>query len=108
VDELDGFYAVVGGLIREAREERGVTQEALATLVSLSRTSLTNIERGRQKVQLHTLCRLAAALDVTPGLFLPKEVAESPEEVRSHSKSHQRQVAQGQPRRRRKRGVGVH
>ena len=57
---LDGFYVAVGGLIREARESRGVTQEALASLVLLSRTSLTNIERGRQKVRLHTLCRLAA------------------------------------------------
>jgi len=93
VPNLDGFYAVVGGLIREARDRRGVTQEALATLVSLSRTSLTNIERGRQKVQLHTLCGLAAALEVTPGLFLPKDVLELPKAVGSHSKSHQRQVA---------------
>jgi transcriptional regulator with XRE-family HTH domain len=63
VHDLDGFYAVVGRLIREARERRGVTQEALATLVSLSRTSLTNIERGRQKVQLHTLCRLERVMN---------------------------------------------
>ncbi len=46
---VDAFYAFVGGLIREARERRGVTQEALATLVLLSRTSLTNIERGGRR-----------------------------------------------------------
>jgi DNA-binding MarR family transcriptional regulator len=32
----------------------------------LSRTSVTNIEKGRQKVLLHTLCGLAAALGVVP------------------------------------------
>jgi transcriptional regulator with XRE-family HTH domain len=107
VHDLDGFYARVGKLIREARKRRGVTQEGLATLVSLSRTSLTNIERGRQKVQLHTLCRLAASLELTPDSLLPKDVPELPEAVASHSKSHQGQVAQAQPHPRRKSGEGV-
>ena len=104
---LDGFYAAVGGLIREARESRGVTQEALAALVSLSRTSLTNIERGRQKVQLHTLCRLAVALEVTPGLLLPEDVPEVAHAVEGHSKNYQTQVAHIEARRRGKRGARV-
>lgn len=39
--------------------------------LGLSRTSVTNIERGRQPVQLHTLYRIAATLGVEPTLLLP-------------------------------------
>ncbi len=41
-----------------------MTQENLAKLVGLSRTSVVNIERGRQKVLSHLLVRLADALQV--------------------------------------------
>jgi transcriptional regulator with XRE-family HTH domain len=37
----------------------------------LSRTSITNIERGRQPVQLHTLYKIAALLDAEPTALLP-------------------------------------
>ena len=48
-----------------------MTQERLGTLVGLSRTSITNIEKGRQHVPLHQLYRIADALDVTPTMLLP-------------------------------------
>lgn len=66
------FYAEVGRRVRHARERAGLTQDALAGRVSLSRTSVTNIEKGRQKVLLHTLCNLADALGVTPDVLMPE------------------------------------
>jgi transcriptional regulator with XRE-family HTH domain len=66
------FYAEVGRRVRLARERAGLTQDALAGRVSLSRTSVTNIEKGRQKVLLHTLCNLADALGVTPEVLMPE------------------------------------
>lgn len=66
------FYAEVGRRIRQTREERGLTQEALAELVSLTRTSITNIEKGRQKILAHTLVDLATALRVAPATLLPE------------------------------------
>ncbi len=65
------FYGLVGQQIRKAREEHGLTQAQLATLVSLTRTSITNIEHGRQKLLLHTLYEIANALAVEPGTLLP-------------------------------------
>ncbi len=56
-----------------ARERAGLTQDALAARVSLSRTSVTNIEKGRQKVLLHTFWGLADALGVAPAVLLPDE-----------------------------------
>jgi transcriptional regulator with XRE-family HTH domain len=68
----EGFYSEVGRRVREARQRVGLTQDALAARVSLSQTSVTNIEKGRQKVLLPTLCGLAAALGVPPEMLLPE------------------------------------
>jgi transcriptional regulator with XRE-family HTH domain len=75
----DPFYAEVGRRIRDQRDQRGLTQEALSSLVALSRTSVTNIERGRQKFLLHTLRDIANALQVPMASLLPIERASAPE-----------------------------
>ncbi len=75
--DQDVLYAQVGRRIRETREKRGLTQKALATLVGLKRTSVTNIERGNQKLLLHTLVELAHALQVTPAELLGEAAASS-------------------------------
>jgi transcriptional regulator with XRE-family HTH domain len=71
LSQQDAFYAEIGRRVRGARERAGLTQEALAARVGLSRTSLTNIERGRQKMLLHTLCGIAQATGVKPARLLP-------------------------------------
>jgi transcriptional regulator with XRE-family HTH domain len=75
VNDQVTFYAEVGRRVRLARERAGLTQDALAGRVSLSRTSVTNIEKGRQKVLLHTLCSLADALGVAPEVLLPEQTS---------------------------------
>jgi transcriptional regulator with XRE-family HTH domain len=45
--------------------------------VALSRTSVTNIEKGRQKMMLHTLWQFASALGVDPTVLLPDEQRDS-------------------------------
>jgi transcriptional regulator with XRE-family HTH domain len=79
VHNHDLFYQEVGRRIREARKRRkpSLTQEELAKLVSLTRTSITNVEKGRQKFLLHTLADIAAALHVEPASLLPPSNAES-------------------------------
>lgn len=67
----DSFYREVGLKIREARDQKKLTQEDLAQTVGLTRTSLTNIEKGRQKFLLHTFVAIASALEVTPAKLLP-------------------------------------
>src|SRR5687767_2795287 len=58
------LYVEVGRRTRMARLSRGVTQDALAERVGLTRTSITNVEAGKQKLPLHTLFEIAAALQV--------------------------------------------
>jgi len=79
VDNHQAFYEEVGRRIRDARKRRRppLTQEALGELVSLTRTSITNVEKGRQKFLLHTLAEIAVALQVEPASLLPPSNAES-------------------------------
>jgi transcriptional regulator with XRE-family HTH domain len=48
-----------------------MSQEAFAKAVGLSRTSITNIERGRQPISLHTLYFMADILGAEPADLLP-------------------------------------
>lgn len=48
-----------------------MTQEHLAEMTSLSRTSITNIERGNQLVSVTSLYELAEALDIEISELLP-------------------------------------
>lgn len=65
------FYAEVGMRIRQSREERTWSQEKLAQVVGLTRSSIANIECGRQRLLVHTLCSIAAALDCDLLSLLP-------------------------------------
>ena len=71
---MDGkadFDRALGERIREARDKAGVKQDQLARAVGLSRTSITNIERGRQGVQAYLLSRIAEVLGRPAGELLP-------------------------------------
>ena len=56
------LYREVGLRVREIRIAKGVTQESLAKQIALTRTSLSNIEKGRQKLLVHRLVDIASAL----------------------------------------------
>jgi len=54
----------VGFNIRRIREERGLSQEELATLAGLHRAYVGQIERGEKNIGLKNLEKIAKALDV--------------------------------------------
>lgn len=65
------LYRAVGERIRAVRERRGLTQGDLAAMVDLRRTSITNIEQGRQRLPIATLYDIADALGVEAVELLP-------------------------------------
>jgi transcriptional regulator with XRE-family HTH domain len=73
--DLDALYRAFGNLVRLSREQRPdpLSQEKLGRLVGLSRTSITNIEKGRHHIALHQLLAFARALKVRPEALLPAE-----------------------------------
>lgn len=70
---IDRFYADIGRRIRDARVRTGATQAQLATQASMTRSSLANIEAGRQRIPVHVLVLVSEALNVAPTeLFSPR------------------------------------
>lgn len=73
------FYRQFGQLLRQARRDAGLSQEDLATSIGLTRTSISNIEQGRQKVLLHTFGQLLHVLNVPPAGLLPTTALDASE-----------------------------
>jgi transcriptional regulator with XRE-family HTH domain len=70
------LYEIIGENIRRRREQQPagkLTQGVLAEAVGLERTSISNIEKGTQKVSVVTLYQIAEALNVTMVDLLPRE-----------------------------------
>lgn len=57
---------VVGKVIQEYREKRGLSQEVVSGLADIGRTHLSAIERGVRKPTLETFFKIADALDILP------------------------------------------
>jgi transcriptional regulator with XRE-family HTH domain len=68
----EALYREVGSRIREQRQRLEMTQLRLADEVRFTRASIANIELGRQKLLLHTLVDIAAALDIAPAKLIPR------------------------------------
>lgn len=66
VVQCEPVYVSFGEVVKMHRLKRGWTQTDLAEKIGLSRTSITNIEIGRQRVLLSDLFDFAKAFGVTP------------------------------------------
>ena len=78
---MERFYKEFGRLLREFRERAQLSQLDVSKRVGLSRTSITNIELGRQQVSLHLLFSLASAVGTNPQSLLPASEFALPEEL---------------------------
>lgn len=68
---IDDLYTLTGSRIRAARKRRDWNQADLAAEVGLTRSSIANVEAGRQRLLIHGLLRIAGALDVPADSLLP-------------------------------------
>jgi transcriptional regulator with XRE-family HTH domain len=67
------LYREFGLTLCAQRKRKHLSQEIFGAKVGLSRTSVTNVERGRQPVQLHQLYAFAEVLGIDPMKLLPAE-----------------------------------
>ena len=65
------FYKEFGQLLRDARKTAGMSQADLASAIGLTRTSVSNVEKGRQRVILHTFATILKVLAKRPEELLP-------------------------------------
>lgn len=81
------IYKIIGERIRTIRESLNLTQEDVADRIGMRRTSITNIEAGRQRLPIDTLYNIAGILGVSAFDLLPenhpdKEVSKAFTELR--------------------------
>ncbi len=67
------LYRLIGQRIRNLRTSQGLKQEELGRRVSLSRTSITNIEQGKQRLLADQLFTFASAFGVELMQILPNK-----------------------------------
>ncbi len=64
INNLDVFYEGLGNLIKDARKSVDMSQHDLAFQLGLKRTSIANIERGKQRPPVHVILLVAKILNV--------------------------------------------
>ena len=55
---------IVGKVIQQSREKKGLSQEVVSGLADIGRTHLSAIERGARKPTIETFFRIADAMGV--------------------------------------------
>lgn len=65
------LYSILGERIRKRREEKEISQIDLSNKISLGRTSISNIEKGRQQPPLHVIYSICDAIDIDVQSLLP-------------------------------------
>jgi transcriptional regulator with XRE-family HTH domain len=72
----------IGARIKDARQERGLTQDQLATAVGVSRSAVAQWETGRAGQITGNLTRIAVSLDVGVEYLMHGTDKRTPVEVR--------------------------
>lgn len=69
-DDPRASSAAFGRRVRQLRNERGLSQDALARATDVHTTMIGRLERGVREPRLSTILRVAYGLDVEPGELL--------------------------------------
>lgn len=69
---------LIGKVLKQFRENRGMSQEVLSGLAGLDRTHYSKIERGLRSPTIDTIFKIAHALDIPPHTII-KAIEEQPE-----------------------------
>ncbi|AEE19463.1 helix-turn-helix domain-containing protein [Dokdonia sp. 4H-3-7-5] len=65
------LYEYLGGNIKNLRKSRKLSQEELASFISLSRSSVANIESGYHQPSIHVIYQIAVVLECKITELLP-------------------------------------
>jgi len=79
------FYQAIGDKIRENRLKNNLKQAELAANIGLERTSITNIEKGNQKVTAFVLFKICKLFKIDFNELLPDSVNVAEYEVQTHN-----------------------
>jgi transcriptional regulator with XRE-family HTH domain len=70
---MDTAHKQLAHRVKSLREEKGLSQEALARKIGIPRSALSQIETGDRRVTTDELVRLSETLSTPPGILLGSE-----------------------------------
>ena len=73
---------IVGKIIQQVREDRGLSQEVVSGLADIGRTHLSAIERGTRRPTMETFFKIANAMDIEASSLL-KQIESECEKIDS-------------------------
>ena len=79
--DKDRLYQAIGEKLKAVRNEHHQTQASMADILGLERTSVTNIELGKQRPGVHVLYRCCEYFEISIADFLPPIDTISKEEL---------------------------
>lgn len=65
---------LAGGAVAKRRKSMHMPQEELAKYLGVTRTSVSNIERGKQAMSLAMFCKVSECLHVSPDILLSEVI----------------------------------
>lgn len=68
-DKIDKYLDIISKNTKILREKAGLSQEALAEKINLSREFINRVEKRKENLSLKTLLTMSIALDATPEDF---------------------------------------
>lgn len=63
---------IVGSVIQQVREEKGLSQEVVSGFAGIGRTHLSAIERGERRPTLDTFFKIAEAMRLRPSELMAR------------------------------------
>jgi transcriptional regulator with XRE-family HTH domain len=75
--DREGFYRDVGLRVQTVRKRARMTQGEVATDLCMPRATYANVERGRQRVPVDVVWRLAVLFNVPIHKLLPEPIRDS-------------------------------
>jgi transcriptional regulator with XRE-family HTH domain len=75
------LYTFIGQQVKSHRQALKITQDQLAERIGVTRTSVTNIEAGSQKLPLHLLYRICEVLNLNDVASLIPSVSDTVKSV---------------------------
>jgi transcriptional regulator with XRE-family HTH domain len=73
---IEPIYTQIGTAIRAYRRSRGLSQQAVADHIGILRPSMTEIENGHRRLQIHELLQLADLFECSVQSLLSGAVKE--------------------------------
>lgn len=66
------FRQQLGLILKQARQQKKINQDVIAQRLGVTRTTISNIESGRQGVILDVFCEICRILSLDPGYTLKR------------------------------------